>query len=122
MADPQFSNSSDDDLPRTIRRERDARQRNAMASSHSQSGSHGGSYANPPAGRGSAYDLDTGDGVVVTALSIPFFRLMFFLIKCVLASVPALLLLGAMLYGLGQALKIFLPWLVKMQIVVTFPG
>lgn len=118
MADPQFSTHSDDDLPRTIRREKDARQRAAAASANS----HGGAYGNPPAGRGGSFDLDAGDGVVVTALSIPFFRLMFFLIKCALASVPALLLLGAMLYGLGQALKIFLPWLVKMQIVVTFPG
>lgn len=115
MAEPQFSTHPDDDLPRTIRREKDARQRSAAAAS-----SHGGGYGTPPPGRG--YELPTADGVTVSRFDIPFFRLMFFLIKCVLAGVPAVLLLGAMLFGLGQALKIFLPWLVKMQIVVTFPS
>ena len=117
MAEPPFSTHPDDDLPRTIRREKDAR-RSAMTAASS----HGGSYGNPPAARGSAYDLASGDGVTVTAFDIPFFRLTWFLIKCVLAAIPALILFGTLLYGLGQALKLFFPWLVKMQIVVTFAG
>ena len=112
MAEPAFSHQ-DDDLPRTLRRERDARQRNAQAAAQPAYGA---------AGRGSA-SLDLpGDGVTVTRFDVPFFRLMFFMIKCVLASIPALLLLGGLLYGTGEVLKRFFPWLLKMEILVKFLG
>lgn len=115
MAEPTFA-SHDDDLPRTIRRERDARaQRAAPASQPYQP-------AGMPSAAQLAGDLPPGDGpsVTVTALDIPFLRLMTFCMKAALAAIPALLLLSAVLFGIGQALQTFLPWLVKMRILVTF--
>lgn len=94
MAEPQFA-QLDDDLPRTLRRERDARQRQSAP-------------AYGPA-NGRSLDLPGGDGVVVNALDIPFFRLMGFLIKCVLAGIPALLLLGVILFGIGKGLQQLAP-------------
>jgi hypothetical protein len=113
MAEPQFSTAQDDDLPRTLRRERDARQqRQAQAQgpqpTYVATGSH-------------ALDQPPGDGVTVTAFEVPFFRLMAFLMKVVLAAIPALVLLGLILFAIGQVAQTYLPWLVKMQIVVNFP-
>lgn len=111
MAEPQFSAHPDDDLPRTFRRDRDALQQRAALAAH----------------RTPAFPTETADrapgegpGVTVTALDLPFFRLMAFLVKAVFAAVPALILLGALLYAAGQVLKVFFPWLRTMQIVVNF--
>jgi hypothetical protein len=119
MAEPTFAMHNDDDLPRTIRRERDARQQQ-------QTRAAPGSAPYQPAGMPTAAqlagDLPPGEGpsVTVTALDIPFFRLMAFFLKAVLAGIPALLLLGLILFGIGQAAQAFLPWLVKMKVLVTF--
>jgi hypothetical protein len=117
MAEPQFSTHPDDDLPRTIRRERDARQRSGAAAAPAAQ-AYGAAAAS-----GHAADHAPGEGpvVTVTAVDIPFFRLMAFFIKAVFAAIPALILLGLILFAIGQVAKIFLPWLVKMQIMVTFP-
>lgn len=58
---------------------------------------------------------------VVRALKIPFFHLMLFCLKLTLAAIPALILLAAILYGMGQVLKIYLPWLVQAEILIRFP-
>lgn len=118
MAEPTFATHHDDDLPRTIRRERDARQQQQRATP--------GSPPYQPAGMPSAAqlagDLPPGEGpsVTVTALDIPFFRLMAFFLKAVIAAIPAMLLLGLILFAIGQAAQTFLPWLVKMKVLVTF--
>jgi hypothetical protein len=39
----------------------------------------------------------------------------------VLAAIPAILLLGAILWGLGTLAQMYLPALVKMRILITFP-
>jgi hypothetical protein len=114
MAEPTFATHHDDDLPRTLRRERDARQQRAAApASYAQQGMPSASQL---------ADLPPGEGpsVTVTALDIPFFRLMAFFLKAVIAAIPALLLLGLILFGIGQAAQTFLPWLVKMKVLVTF--
>ena len=94
-----------DDLPRTLRRERDARERAAreeeerkrlatrthdfepMAASLAPAG-----YAAPR--------LAGSDAVpaVVTQFDVPFLRLMSFFIKSVFAAIPALIILGIMLW------------------------
>jgi hypothetical protein len=116
MAEPTFA-SHDDDLPRTIRRERDARQQRATPASQPYQ-----PPGMPSAAQLAGADVPPGEGpsVTVTALEIPFGRLMAFFLKAVIAAIPALLLLGAILFGIGQALKAFLPWLVNMKILVTF--
>jgi hypothetical protein len=113
MAEPQFAPHHDDDLPITLRRERDAR-RQAANGGHAPSQGYGDL---PPGG--SAGDAPP---VTVTAFDVPFGRMVLFFVKAVFAAIPALLLLGALLFVFGQALQTFLPWLVKMRIVITFPG
>lgn len=120
MAEPTFATHHDDDLPRTIRRERDARQQQLQQ--RAAPGSPPYQPAGMPTAAQLAGDLPPGDGpsVTVTALDIPFFRLMAFFLKAVIAAIPALLLLGLILFAIGQAAQAFLPWLVKMKVLVTF--
>jgi hypothetical protein len=118
-----------DDLPRTLRRERDARERAAreeeerkrratrthdfepMAASLAPA-----SYAAPR--------LAGSDAVpaIVTQFDVPFWRLMTFFIKAVFAAIPALIMLGIMLWLAGDVLRTMFPWLVKMQILIRFPN
>lgn len=56
--------------------------------------------------------------VVVTGLRIGFFALVGFFLKCAVAAIPALLLLGAVSYGLGYALDALLPDWVKLHLMV----
>jgi len=108
-----------DDLPRTLRREREAREREARAKQMT----HGADYA-------PAHERDAEDGhgyddyypVAVHRLEVPFFRLMFFFIKAVFAAVPALIILLALLWGAGELLQRFFPELIKMQILIHFPN
>jgi hypothetical protein len=119
--------SQDDDLPRTVKREKAAR-----AAATADPGQSRGSQFDPPP-RGSAgytsqsqpasFEPDyPGDlqPVAVERFNVPFFRLAWFLIKCVLAGIPALMLLFAILWGFGQALQKFAPALVKLRILISF--
>ena len=124
MAEPKFSMTADDDLPRTLRREKEAREREALEASLQPAG-------DPRAGsRASAADKDYGyDGedyesetVSVRYLDIPFFHLMLFFIKAVFAAIPALIILGAILYGMGQVLKAYFPWLIQAEILLRIPN
>jgi hypothetical protein len=53
---------------------------------------------------------------------VPFVRLMLFYIKAVFAAVPALIILGGLLWLAGDVMRTLFPWLVKMQILIRFPG
>lgn len=136
MSNPQFAGSGvinpDDDIPRTFRREREAREREArekeaFARPAASPPTHGGlsSSLAPPRDEGpyatGADSPPTMTGVV-TAVDIPFGRLVAFMVKVVLASIPALMLLMLILWLFGQGLSTFFPQLVKMKILVTFPG
>ena len=114
MAEPQFATNVKDDLPRTLRRERDAR-RSAAAS---------GTAYNNDAMRAAGSDIAPGDGppVTVTAFDVPFLKMVTFSLKAAIAAVPALIVLGLMMFAIGQVAQMFLPWLVKMRIVIQFPG
>ena len=128
MTDTHMAMADDgnDDLPRTFRRERDAQReaRERAAAEHAfappsepaympdspMEPSFGGSYP-PPVPSG-----------VVTALEIPFGRLVTFFIKALFAAIPAIILLGIMLWGMGQVLTTYFPALLKMKILITFPN
>ncbi len=139
MAEPHFA--GDDDLPRALRRERDARDREqrereqrerdaAMAAQHQpypqqpypQPGSQTGygpdvshhDYAHPD--QSSLYPMP-GSGVV-NRLEIPFLHLVWFFVKAVFAAIPALLLLTALLFAGGQVLKRFFPDLRHFEIII----
>ena len=115
MPEPHFA-TMDDDLPRTFRREREARERDARERDAAiiepaflrRDTSHQPHrlVAEPPA-----------DGL----LQIGFLRLMAFCIKAMFAALPAILILAVLLWLGGQALATFFPQLPRMQIFVHFP-
>lgn len=112
MPEPHFA-AVDDDLPRTFRREREAREREARQRDMSR-------FAPDFAGEDVIHE-DRGTGASVQRLQIPFFHLMGFCFKAVFAAIPALILLTALLWLGGQALSAFFPQLGKMQILIHFP-
>lgn len=58
----------------------------------------------------------------VQRFDVPFLRLVAFFLKAVLAAIPALILLGVILYFAGKGLEAYFPELVRMKIMITFPG
>jgi hypothetical protein len=110
-----YSDGGPDDIPRTFRREREARERAAAVPVPDVPG-----YAHPQ-----SYDAAFGSDVpagVVKKIKVPFFSLMMFFMKAVLAAIPALLLLSVILWSAGQMLTKYFPWLLKMKIVISFPN
>ena len=129
MADIEYSTLRDgdpDDLPKTLRRERDARARETL-----ERGQHDEVATGRPApdvgplsatlGSSALPAIQATAPVVVTDIRVSGWRLAAFFVKCVLAGIPALILLGAVLFVAGEILQAFFPWLVKMQILVHFP-
>jgi hypothetical protein len=121
MPEPTFTMTADDDLPRTIRRERDAREREAREARERQAREREREPAlappQPQSEREAAFALPA-PAATVTAIDVPFLRLMMFFIKAVFAGVPALILLTALLWMLGQGLQSYFPQLLKMKIDV----
>lgn len=129
MAEPQFGDP--DDLPRTLRRERDAREaaRQAQATQGSPHATAG--YADQSLSQGLPHDypglgdVNGGYGFVtggtVTRIEVPFFHLVRFFIKAVLAAIPALILLTLLLFAGGKVLQAFFPGLRLFEIVVRTP-
>ncbi len=119
-----------DDLPRTFRRERDA-QREAREREARERTAAELAYAPLPEPSFShepsmppfeaPYPSHAVSGIV-TALEIPFMRLVTFFMKAVFAAIPAILLLAVILWTFGQLLSTYFPWLLKMKILITFPN
>jgi hypothetical protein len=119
-----FSMTDADDLPRTLRREREARERAAREAetrkrnatlTHDYDANHRSAVADRP-----AYVQGAAAGVV-TGFDVPFFHLMRFFIKAVFAAIPALILLAVMLWFAGAALKSAYPGLVHTEVVIRVP-
>src|SRR5512138_150078 len=113
MPEPTFSMTADDDLPRTIRRERDA-QREREARERQPA------IAMPTPRRESdiALEAPRSPPATVVDFDVPITRLAKFFLKAVFAAIPALLALMALLWVLGHTLQMFFPQLVKMKIDV----
>ena len=115
-----------DDLPRTLRRERAAREQAARereATSSKRRGSKApdlGAHIEPHYG-GDGYVEEDPYPAVVKQLDIPFFHMMVFFLKAVIAAIPALIVLGAIVWLSGEILQQFFPWLIKMRIIIQFP-
>jgi hypothetical protein len=129
MAEPIFSMDADDDLPRTIRRERDAkeaREREARERDARERLSmepmpiHAFERQQPYSDRQVPYGFAAPSGSVA-ALDVPFSRLMAFFLKAVLAAIPALVVLAALFWLAGHGLQTFFPDLVKLKILVYMP-
>ena len=132
---PLTADSDFDDLPRTLRRERDARAREAKereqrereARSSSSNSMSAAPLGDPPAylSRGRALPQMYGDDPMpasVQRFDVPFVRLALFFLKAVIAAIPALILLGVILYFAGKGLEAYFPELVRMKILITFPA
>ena len=121
MAEPRFG--SDDDLPRTLRRAREERER--------QLREQAGPEMAPPQALASDLDrrpdlepappLIVSSGGTVTRFEVPFLHLVRFFLKAVLAAIPALILLAALLFGFGKMLQAFFPQLRLFEIVIRPP-
>ncbi|MEO1694450.1 MAG: hypothetical protein AAFR55_04360, partial [Pseudomonadota bacterium] len=138
---------SDEDLPRTLRR---AKAEQAAARSAAEPGSAASSGHTSSSGSARASSADTAftaepdpyraspdtnayaqpyagglepdDRVTVTKFDVPFFSLMSFFLKAILAAIPALILLGVILWGGGQVLKALFPWLLQAEILIRLPN
>lgn len=109
MSEPNFGIAHDDDLPRTLRRERDAR----AAKAYPAATDVGQGYGDSP---------DDARPALVRGFDVPFFRLVAFFLKAAFAAIPALIVLGVLLWLLGAGLQAYFPQLVKMQIRILFPN
>ena len=135
MSDGKYPSPAEnlDDLPRTLRRERELRDRAAREQqlkdqsrpAQPASSWDRGGVRPEPANPYDTPNASAGDDPIdatVRRLKVPFISLAGFYIKSVFAAIPALLLLIAMLYALGVALQTYFPWIIKTKIVITFPG
>ncbi|WP_424956881.1 hypothetical protein [Hyphomicrobium sp. 1Nfss2.1] len=121
MASVDFPLTADeglDDLPRTLRREREARER---AARQKEAKARAATLTHDFGIQEHAYPAEVPAGTAVTRFDVPFTHLMAFSIKAVLAAIPALMLLGAILWVAGALLKAYFPELVHMQILINFP-
>ena len=123
MTDTNFPLSSAgdmDDLPRTLRRERDRQK--AAAAGGMGAASSSLSASTPSSNYAAAAMSDDLVPATVKRLDVPFWRLMIFFLKAVLAAIPALILLGVLVWFAGDMLQKFFPELIKMKISITFPN
>jgi hypothetical protein len=100
--------SDDDDLPRTFRRAREAQERQRVE-------------ADPNLAAYGELDPTAPRPGTVTRFKVPFFSLMFFFIKAVIAAIPAIFLLFAIMGGISIAMKPFASWL-PVNVEIRLPG
>jgi len=129
-----------DDLPRTLRRERDMREREKREREERDKRQHRATETDTEGSRKTfeatpslfvPRDVDLDDRPAIDAaypaatvkrFDVPFFHMMAFCLKAVVAAIPALILLTAIMWGMGQVIKVFFPWLLKAQIFIQFPN
>ncbi len=137
---PPLGDEQNDDLPRTFRREKEARAREARERAAQERAAAPSlsttpdAYAPAPAAtiahqpRVDA-DPDFAPAIAdmpypasVRRFDVPFLHLVSFFLKAVLAAIPALILLTAILWVAGSALEAMFPELIKMKILISFPN
>jgi hypothetical protein len=123
-----------DDLPRTFRREKEARAREAReraaqerAAAPSLSTGPDSRFAPPspqiePRDDTQPFIEDMPHPSSVRRFDVPMLHMTWFLIKAVIAGIPALILLSALLWLFGEALQVMFPELLKMRIIFSFPN
>ncbi len=127
MADtnyPLTAEDGHDDLPRTFRREHEARRREAEERRAKEDSAIPAADTVYPGAQDTHYAGDYTEDTFpasVRKFDVPFVSLMFFFLKAVLAAIPALIVLGALIWSAGELLQMFFPDLIKMQIFIHFP-
>lgn len=136
---PPLGDEQNDDLPRTFRREKEARAREARERAAQERAAAPSlsnmpdPYAPAPASLGPqprvsadpeiAPDLsDLPYPASVRRFDVPFLHLVGFFLKAVVAAIPALILLTVILWFAGSALEAMFPEFVKMKILISFPN
>ncbi len=117
---PLLADSDIDDLPRTLRREREAREREKRereekARAATLTHDFGASDARRET------QVLSAEPATVVRFDVPFTHLMGFFIKAVFAAIPALIILGVLLWFAGLALKTFYPQLVHTEVIIRIP-
>jgi hypothetical protein len=107
--------TADDDLPRTIRREREA-QREARERERLAREREAAAVSVPSIEHEGAYGALASPPATVTDFDVPFVRLMTFFIKAVFAAIPALVVLTAILWLFGKLLFTLVPELVHLKV------
>ena len=118
-----MADEGSDDLPRTLRREREARERAARekeAKARAATLTH--DFGASDARNGRSMAAEAYSGTAVNRFEVPFGHLMMFFIKAVFAAIPALIILGILMWCAGALLKAYYPELIHMQILITFPN
>jgi hypothetical protein len=129
------------DLPRTLRREHEARAREArerdgpsLGSASSHTAAAPVAHPAPPAADMTYMASDKFAAVpdvagstrpvpaIVRAVDVPFADLVAFFLKAVIAAIPAFILMMAVLWGIGQMIETVAPNLLKMKILISFPN
>jgi hypothetical protein len=126
MPEPTFSMTVDDDLPRTIRRERDAqreaREREARErEARERTSRERHATAPEPVLESAGGPEMPAPAATITDFDVPFAKLTMFFIRAAFAAIPALIILMAFLWVFGQALQAFFPQLLKMKILIYMP-
>ena len=118
---PLMADGGPEDLPRTLRREREARER---AAREREAKARAATLTHDFGASDARDDRSAGDVMAgtVTRFDVPFFHLVFFFLKAVFAAIPALIVLGVLLWYAGALLKALYPELVHMQILIQFPN
>jgi len=127
MTDTNFPLTADsdfDDLPRTLRREKEARAREARERRNRSMDAN--MVGDPPTYLARTRPSSGSEGELMAAsverFDVPFHHLVMFFLKCALAAIPALILLGAIFFFGSKALEVFYPELLRMKILITFTG
>lgn len=128
-----FGDENMDDLPRTFRREREARAREARErAARERAAAPSLSTPEDYAVAGGPQPMVHADPAlspvieeipypaVVRRFDVPFLHLVTFFLKAVIAAIPALILLTVILWFAGAALQSVFPELVKMKILIGF--
>lgn len=131
MTDANFPLTADDDfddLPRTLRRERAARaarererRERDMLRPEAAFVAEAPPYLSPARPAADIYG-DRPLAASVRRFDVPFLHLVLFFLKSALAAIPALILLGAVLYYAGKGLEAHYPGLLPLKIVIASPG
>jgi hypothetical protein len=100
MPEPSLPLPSDDpadDLPRTVRRDRDAKAREKALREEAERAQERRAA--------SRLNADEPPAATVTHIDMPFFRLTLFFLKAAIAAIPAMVVLGLILLLIGQVLS-----------------
>ncbi len=134
---PLLGDEHSDDLPRTFRREKEARAREARdraaqerAAAPSLSTGQDNTFADTFAAAVKPQTASPADiqpvindmpyPASVRRFDVPFFHLVGFFLKAVIAAIPALILLGVVLWLIGAGIQTVFPDLAKMKILIGF--